>query len=51
MEENSEGKSFKINITSGIVEKGIDLAKDFLVKLITPAIEEVALLMKDKVII
>ena len=39
----------KINITSGVVEKGIDVAKDFLDKLIIPAVEETGLLLKDKV--
>jgi hypothetical protein len=39
----------KINITSTAVEKGIDLAKSFLDKLILPAIEEVGLLAKDQV--
>jgi hypothetical protein len=39
----------KINITSTAVEKGIDLAKDFLGKLIMPAVEEVGLLVKDQV--
>lgn len=37
------------NITSTLAEKGIDLVKDFLGKLITPAIEEVGLLVKDKI--
>jgi hypothetical protein len=39
----------KINITSSAVEKGIDLAKNFLDKLIIPAVEETGLLLKDKV--
>jgi len=39
----------KIDITSSAVEKGIDLAKDFLDKLIIPAVEETGLLLKDKV--
>lgn len=39
----------KIGITSTAVEKGIDLAKDFLDKLIIPAVEETGLLLKDKV--
>lgn len=41
----------KIDITSTAVEKGIDLAKDFLDKLIMPAVEETGLLIKDKVTI
>ncbi len=41
--------SNKIDISSTAVEKGIDLAKDFLDKLIIPAVEETGLLLKDKV--
>jgi len=41
----------KIDISSTVVEKGIDLAKDFLDKLIMPTIEETGLLLKDKVTI
>jgi len=41
--------SNKLDITSTAVEKGIDLAKDFLDKLIIPAVEETGLLLKDKV--
>lgn len=39
----------KIDITSSVVEKGIDLAKDFLGKLISPAVEETGLLIKDQI--
>lgn len=39
----------KLNITSTAIEKGIDLAKDFLGKLILPSIEETGLLLQDKV--
>ena len=39
----------KIDITSSLVEKGIDLAKDFLGKLISPAVEETGLLIKDQI--
>ena len=39
----------KIDITSTALEKGIDLAKDFLDKLITPSVEETGLLLRDKV--
>lgn len=39
----------KINITSTVVEKGIDLVKNFLDKLIIPAVEETGLLLRDKV--
>lgn len=46
-EENSTEK--KINITSTALEKGIDAAKNFLGKLIMPAVEETGLLIKDQV--
>ncbi len=39
----------KINITSTALEKGIDIAKDFLDKLVMPAIEETGLLLRDQV--
>jgi hypothetical protein len=39
----------KIDITSTAIEKGIDLAKDFLDKLIMPSVEETGLLLRDKV--
>jgi hypothetical protein len=39
----------KIDITSTAIEKGFDIAKDFLDKLILPSIEEVGLLMRDKI--
>lgn len=39
----------KIDITSTVVEKGVDTAKSFIDKLIMPAIEEVGLLIKGKV--
>lgn len=39
----------KIDITSSVLEKGIDTAKSFLDKLIMPAIEETGLLLKDQV--
>lgn len=41
--------SNKLDLTSTALEKGIDLAKDFLDKLIFPAVEETGLLMKEKV--
>lgn len=46
---NPEEKNVKLDITSTAVEKGIDLAKDFLNSLIMPAVEETGLLIKDKV--
>ena len=39
----------KIDITSTVVEKGIDIARNFVDKLIMPAIEETGLLLKDQV--
>jgi len=39
----------KIDITSTVVEKGLDIAKDFLDKLIIPTVEETGLLLRDKV--
>lgn len=39
----------KFDITSTAVEKGVDLARDFLGKLILPSIEETGLLLQDKV--
>ncbi|WP_295793696.1 Abi-alpha family protein [Mucilaginibacter sp.] len=44
-----ENKSFKVDFTSKAVEKAIDIAKDFLDKLIMPSIEEAGLLIKDQV--
>jgi len=41
--------SKELNIKSSTIERGIDTAKVFLGKLITPAIEEIGLLAKDKV--
>lgn len=39
----------KINIKSSTVEKGLELAKEFLGKLISPTIEEVGLLISDNI--
>lgn len=39
----------KVDVTSKVVEKGIDVAKSFLGKLIVPSIEEAGLLLKDKI--
>lgn len=39
----------KINITSTAVEKGLDMARSFLSKLISPAVEEAGLLIKDRI--
>jgi len=39
----------EINIKSSTIEKGLEIAKDFLGKLIMPAVEETGLLIKDQV--
>lgn len=39
----------RIDITSTAVEKGLDIAKNFLDKLVIPAVEETGLLLKDHV--
>lgn len=39
----------RLNIQSTTIEKGLDLAKDFLGKLISPTIEEVGLLISDNI--
>ncbi len=44
---NDSGSTKKIDISSTAIEKGIDVAKDFLDKLIIPAVEETGLLIKD----
>jgi hypothetical protein len=47
--ENSNNKGLKIDITSTVVEKGLDLVKDFLGKLISPAVEEAGLFLRDPI--
>ena len=37
------------NIKSSTIEKGLDLTKDFLQTIIKPSLEEIGLLMSDKV--
>lgn len=39
----------KIDVTSTAIEKGIDVAKNFVDKLVSPSIEELGLLVKDQV--
>lgn len=39
----------ELNIKSSTIEKGLELVKDFAEKLIGPAVEEVGLLMSDKI--
>jgi len=38
------------NVTSGVIEKGLELAKGFVDKLIMPSVEETGLLLKDQVV-
>ncbi|WP_185206081.1 MULTISPECIES: Abi-alpha family protein [unclassified Chryseobacterium] len=45
MSENN----FKVDISSTALEKGIDLAKNFLEKLITPTVEETGLFFKEQI--
>src|ERR1700749_3941930 len=42
-------KNKEFNIKSSTIEKGLDLAKEFLGKLISPTIEEVGLLIADNI--
>lgn len=39
----------QLNIKSSTIEKGLDLAKEFLGKLISPTVEEVGLLISDNI--
>lgn len=39
----------KLDITSTVLEKSIDMAKQFLDKLVSPAVEEAGLLLRDSV--
>lgn len=38
-----------INVTSTAIEKGVDVAKEFIDKLVSPSVEELGLLIKDQV--
>lgn len=46
---SSDSNQRKIDITSTAVEKGIDVAKDFIDKLVLPPAEELGLLIKDQI--
>ena len=46
---SDQPKPVKIDITSSVIEKGIDLAKEFVGKLISPTVEEVGLLFKESI--
>ena len=45
----SKKDTIKVDITPSAVEKGLELAKDFLEKLIVPTVEETGLLLKDQI--
>lgn len=42
-------KEFKIDISSTAIESSIELAKDFVGRLVNPSVEELGLLIKDKI--
>ena len=44
-----EKKGISFNITSSLAEKAINLAKEFLDKLIIPSVEEAGLLVKENI--
>lgn len=46
---DNDNKDKKLDISSTAVEKGIDLAKGFIDKLVSPPIEELGLLVKDQI--
>lgn len=46
---DEENKNKKVDISSTAVEKGIDVAKGFIDKLVSPPIEELGLLIKDQI--
>ncbi len=46
---DNEGGDKKIDVSSTAIEKGIDLAKGFIDKLVSPPIEELGLLVKDQI--
>ena len=44
-----ESKVIKLDVSSSVVEKGIDIARGFIDKLVSPPIEELGLLVKDHI--
>ena len=42
-------KTSKVDVSSTAIEKGIDIAKSFVDKLVLPPIEELGLLIKDQI--
>jgi hypothetical protein len=47
--DSEDRKSIKVDVSSQAVEKGLDLAKSFLDKLLLPSTEELGLLLRDQV--
>lgn len=49
-DENKDGKrEIKFDITSSAIESSLDLAKGFVEKLVNPSVEELGLLIKDRI--
>lgn len=46
---SEEKKEYRIDITSGAVEHGLDAAKGFIKRLVAPSAEELGLLIKDQI--
>lgn len=46
---NNESKNTKIDFSSTAIERGIDIAKNFIEKLVSPSIEELGLLVRDQI--
>lgn len=46
---NDEKKATKVDVSSTAIEKGIDIAKSFVDKLVLPPIEELGLLVRDQI--
>ena len=45
---SDEKKDAKVDISSTAIEKGIDIAKSFVDKLVLPSVEELGLLVRDQ---
>ena len=46
---NDENKTTKVDVSSTAIEKGIDIAKSFVDKLVLPSLEELGLLVRDQI--
>lgn len=44
-----DNKTTKFDVTSTVIEKGVDVAKNFAEKLVLPSVEELGLLVKDQI--